>query len=153
MKIALYKGRKRLFNKLVAWWTRGPYSHVELVLDDGISISSSFMDGGVRKKRIDFDLSNWDFIELGLESDWFSDRIDKRLAYEQSIRDRIFNIKGKLYDVLGIAGFVIRRIGEDRNKMFCSEAVAYILGFDDPWRFDPNTLASALKAIKRNDRR
>lgn len=31
-KVAFYKGRHRLFDRLVQWWTRGPYSHCELLL-------------------------------------------------------------------------------------------------------------------------
>lgn len=60
MKIAFYKatrpGLQGIFNVLVRWWTRGPYSHTELVLEErhGLSLcgSSSFIDGGVRLKWI-----------------------------------------------------------------------------------------------------
>ena len=53
-----------MFNRLIAWWTKGKYSHVEIVLSDGTSYSSSFMDGGVRGKHIQFNGSNWDFINI-----------------------------------------------------------------------------------------
>ena len=132
MKIALYKGREHLFNKAVSWWTRGPYSHVELILDDGISISSSFRDGGVRYKNINYsNVDNWDFIEIGPEP--------------VELRDKINTIDSQEYDWLGLAGFVIRRIGDDRKKKFCSETVMYLLGYLDPWRFDPNTLAAVFR--------
>ena len=57
MQVAFYKGKKRLFNRLTAWWLRGLYSHCELVLGyeaDGraICVASSFLDGGVRQKGL-----------------------------------------------------------------------------------------------------
>jgi len=129
MKIALYKGKQHLFNKAVSWWTRGPYSHVELILDDGISVSSSFRDGGVRYKNINYsNVDNWDFIEIGPEPTW--------------MRDRISGILGQKYDWMGLIGFVFRRVGDDRNKKFCSETLMYLLMYLEAWRFDPNTLAA-----------
>ena len=41
---------------------------------------------------------------------------------------------------LGLLGFVWRRQAGEQRKWFCSEAVAAMLGYDDPWRFDPMTL-------------
>jgi len=135
MKAAFYKGRGRVFNRLTSWWTRGPYSHMELVLDDGISISSSFMDGGVRFKRIDYsNVANWDFIELGPEPDGIRAAIDPTLDSE--------------YDIRGLLGFVLRRIGDDRHKLFCSEACMQYLGYDETWRFCPNTAAAILRKVE-----
>ena len=140
MKIALYKGKKHLFNRAVSWWTRGPYSHVELILDDGISVSSSFMDGGVRYKHIDYtSTENWDFIDIGSEP--------------EGIRDRIYEILDQKYDWMGLIGFVFRRVGDDRKKKFCSETVMYLLGYSDSWRFDPNTLAAVFNKKEVSDGR
>ena len=131
--VAFYKGHTRVFNKLVSWWTRGPYSHTELVVD-GVWYSSSFLDGGVRAKRIEFDPEHWDLIELP-DADaasavkWFEDHA------------------GLKYDVLGLAGFVIRSLPDDRRKYFCSESVAASLGFDEAWRLDPNTFAAVLRRM------
>ena len=131
--VAFYKGQTRVFNKLVSWWTRGPYSHTELVVD-GVWYSSSFLDGGVRAKRIEFDPEHWDLIELP-DADaasavkWFEDHA------------------GQKYDVLGLAGFVVRSLPDDRWKYFCSEAVAAALGFDEAWRLDPNTFAAVLRRM------
>ena len=47
VQLALYKGRGTLFNALIRWWTRSPYSHCELVIN-GTCYSSSIRDGGVR---------------------------------------------------------------------------------------------------------
>ena len=69
MQAAFYKGRKRLFNRLTAWWLRGSYSHTELVLgyDDAgqaICASSSMMDGGVRVKHMTLNPDHWDIVPV-----------------------------------------------------------------------------------------
>ena len=92
--------------------------------------SSSFMDGGIRRKFIRPDWNHWDMIEVDADrhqvAQWFEAR------------------EGQRYDLLGLAGFVFRRFADDSKKYFCSEAVAAALGIPEPWRFDPNTLAAAL---------
>lgn len=130
VRVAFYKGRKRFFNRAVAWWTRGPYSHCELIVD-GKSYSSSFLDGGVRVKEIDYDPEHWDIIDLpwadsGKAVEWFEAHM------------------GLGYDILGLVGFVARRVEDDRNRYFCSESIAAALGFEESWRFDPNTLYPVL---------
>ena len=129
MKIAFYKGRRKgprgWFDALVRWWTRGPYSHCELVID-GLCWSSSARDGGVRGKAIVLG-ANWDVFDVpGDEA--------KALAWFQAH-------KGARYDVAGLFGFVWRREYGDGQRWFCSEACAAALGYREPWRFDPNTLA------------
>ena len=37
IKVAFYKGTGDLFNKIVRWWTKSPYSHAELILPDGVT--------------------------------------------------------------------------------------------------------------------
>lgn len=135
MRAAFYKGRKRLFNRVTAWWLRGPYSHCELILGidlqgRAICASSSFMDGGVRIKHMDLDPAHWDVIEVGgsTESAW---------AW-------LHEHHGQGYDLLGLAGFVARVLGHDKSRWVCSEAVAAMLGLPDAWRFDPCSLHAAL---------
>jgi hypothetical protein len=136
MKVAFYKGKKRLFNKLVSWWTRGPYSHCELVFSDGQSASSSYVDGGVRYKRILYNNDHWDFIELGPSFD------------EQKAREWFDDHDSAKYDFMGLVGFVFRRVGDDRAKYFCNEAVLAALGFSESWRFDPNSTYALLGGAK-----
>lgn len=132
MKIALYKGRGRIFNKLISWWTRGPYSHCELIFSDGLSASSSFLDKGVRFKNINYAAhpENWDFIEL--------DKSFDELFARQFFLDRV----GLGYDVQGILGFVFRRVSHWKKKWFCDEIVLASLGIKDSWRFNPNDVPS-----------
>lgn len=134
MQLAFYKGRHRglpgWFDAAVRWWTRGPYSHVELVLDDGTCWSSSARDGGVRTKAIDLGSGNWDLVPVVQDAAaaraWFAAHA------------------GAGYDYLGLFGFVWRRSYGAGSRWFCSEAVAAALGYRDAWRFDPNTLAVAV---------
>jgi hypothetical protein len=49
---------------------------------------------------------------------------------------------GAPYDILGLLGFVIRRVKGWRNAWFCSEVAANGLGLPAPWRYDLNLLES-----------
>lgn len=136
MYAAFYKGTRPgwqgIYSRLVRWWGRGPYSHVELVFAGDIAASASFIDGGVRLKQIQFDPDHWDFIDLpdALEDDarrWFVDRI------------------GEKYDIAGNIRFIFPPMRDGRRKWFCSEAIAAALKIPDPWRYEPNVLASTLR--------
>lgn len=142
MQVAFYKGQTRFFNKAVCWWLNGPYSHAELILEtdhNGISAcaSSSFMDGGVRLKYMRLNPANWDIFEIdgdiGAAWTWL------RLHDEM------------LYDTFGLIGTVWRRSEGDPNKMWCTESIAAMLGYDEPWRFDPMVFAVVIK--ERHERR
>lgn len=135
MQGAFYKGRKRLFNRITAWWLRGDYSHVELIMGtdaNGLAIcaSSSMMDGGVRIKHMRLDPAHWDIVPVdastGQAWSWLLDH------------------EGERYDYLGLIGFIVRAIGHDKSRWVCSEAVAAMLGIPEPWRFDPCSLHAAL---------
>lgn len=135
MKIAFYKGTRpfpqSLFTQAVRWWTGGAYSHCEIVFSDGISASSSFIDGGVRFKSIDYD-DHWDFLEL------HQNEIDVRKWFRAHEREK--------YDVLNLFGFIWRRKDGSRKKWTCSEACASALGLEEPWRYDPNSLYCILSS-------
>lgn len=136
MRAAFYKGKRRLFNRLVAWWDRGPYSHMELVYEDGQAASSSFMDSGVRFKSIQFDDSRWDFVELPGE------------LFDADFSRNWFLIHlGKKYDFAGLIRFAIGAIPERKRKFFCSEACLASLGISEPWRFTPNAAHALLTSM------
>jgi hypothetical protein len=135
VKVAFYKstrpGLKGLYNRFVRWWDCGPDSHCELVFSDGISASSSFEDGGVRFKIIEYDPAKWDFVEVPWADEararaWFVARV------------------GKAYDLMGNAHFVAPPIPDSKDKWFCSEAIAEALGLLDAWRLGPNGLKAML---------
>jgi len=135
MKVAAYKGTRAgwegLYNRFVRWWTRGQYSHMELIFSDGVAASSSFIDGGVRFKKIVFDPANWDFIDLPAE-------------LETAARAWFTVNNGKAYDILGELRFFLGPVSAGRDKWFCSAAVMDALGYGDSWRFEPNIAAKVL---------
>ena len=137
MKIAFYKatrpGLQGIFNVLVRWWTKGPYSHCELILEeypDGTVLcgSASNLDGGVRLKRMALNPERWDVLTTPLGNpetalEWFKQH------------------QGSGYDYLGLLGFMARPVTGHQRRWFCSEAVGAAIGLVEPWRFCPNTLA------------
>lgn len=142
---AFYKstrpGIAGLYNIAVRAVTKGEYSHCELIFSDpetdegGLSASASFLDGGVRFKRIEFNPDHWDFIELPAHLEpharaWFE-------AHE-----------GQGYDILGNIRFLFFPVPEQRNKFMCSEAIGSALTVIEAWRFEPNALSSALKLLE-----
>ena len=133
MHVAFYKAPGTAVDKLIRWWTRGPYSHCELVfelVDDGPSLcmSSSMRDGGVRSKRILLDAESWDIVPV-VDAD-----IDVAWAWAAEHAN-------EGYDCLGIIGLALKNKGmQDQNKWFCSEAVAAMLGLKKSWKFNPSTL-------------
>jgi hypothetical protein len=139
MKIAFYKKKQGGFNgicsSVIRWWDGGIYSHCELVFDNGLSASSSLMDGGVRFKEIDFNDASWDFVEV---PSYFS---------QDNAHLWFLANEGHGYDLLGNLGFVLRRGLEDQDKFFCSEAIAASLGFKEPWRLSPNGLYQIIASL------
>lgn len=140
-RIAFYKGTRPgiegLYSRAVRVWTRSPYSHCEFNFSNGSSASSSFLDGGVRIKDIEYNPDNWDFIELPEE-------------IETECKYFIYSNLGKPYDILGNLGFILPTLDPASNsrmkpKYFCSEILAAALGFERPELFSPGLLYYALK--------
>lgn len=138
MRAAFYKGTRPglvgLYNRLVRFWTRGKYSHVELVFSGGMSVSSSYMDGGVRIKRIEFNTKHWDFIELPQELEY-----DAAVWFSRN--------QGKAYDFWSVLRFWQGWLPQGKDKYQCAEAVMAALGYTDAWRFEPNSVASVLRRL------
>lgn len=142
MILAAYHGTRPglpgLYNRAVRIVGRGPYSHAELVFAgrDAVergepveSWSASWMDGGVRCKRIAFDPSRWHFVALP--------RADAAQA-----REWFLTHDGEPYDLAGNVRFVFPLIPDSRRGWFCSEAIAAALGWAEPWRYEPNHLVT-----------
>lgn len=134
MKFAFFKGTGTLLDKLIRFWMRGRYSHVEAVLaelgDGQYTVASSVPFVGVRIANIALPASDWDIVEAPGDVTsvraWFAARVGTR------------------YDYRGLFGFVLRRVDGEKGRYFCSEAIGTALGMSEPWRFDPNGLADAL---------
>lgn len=141
LRIAFYKGRKKLFNRLVSWWTQGLYSHCELIESfedngDANCWSSSFTDGGVRLKTIALKEENWDIETISVPQ--FV--IDDAVAWFKEHN-------GDAYDVAGLFGFVWAAAKHSSDKWFCSEAVAAALGLKEAWRISPNALRAFVDVL------
>ena len=140
MRAAFYKGTRPglqgIYSRAVRFIDRGPYSHSELVFSDGLSASASYIDGGVRFKKIDYSLhpEHWDFMTLpdalgDYARDWFERNM------------------GAPYDLLGNVRFVLPWVRDSETGWFCSEAIAAALKLKEPWRFGPNGLAAVLLSM------
>ena len=141
--LALYKGRKsirhprdlwpRLSDGLVRLFTRSPYSHCEIAVQcsDGLfaCYSSSPRDGGVRAKIMPLPAEKWDLIALPYS---IAAHAHLQFIYTQT--------QGRGYDWLGAAGIIIGT-RQRPHQWFCSEWCAYVLGYGEPHRISPNTLA------------
>jgi hypothetical protein len=140
MRIAFYKGTRPGFagnyNRIVRCWTSSPYSHCELIFSDGWAASSSYTDGGVRFKRIEFDPARWDIFELPAHM-------------EAAARAWFVQHQGEEYDLIGNVHFIAAPIIGRKDAWFCSESIAAALQLPDPWRYDPGTLASAITFIQQ----
>ena len=137
MRAAFYKatrpGWQGIYSRAVRVIDRGDFSHCELVFSDGMSASASYIDGGVRLKRIDYDPAHWDFIEL-------PDHL------EPYTRDWFERNAGAPYDLMGNVRFVLPFLPDSQHGWFCSEAMAAALRLKEPWRFGPNGLAALLRS-------
>jgi len=133
------------YNRIIAWWTNGPYCHVEIFFKDDDRLlkkfSSSPEDGCVRVKPTSFYVEGYDYIPYELTENEF-----------KILKDYINELKGGKYDWAGILGFILPT--KDRsNEWFCSETTSNylkILGFKGMWKIEPsevspNKLADILK--------
>lgn len=137
--LALYKGRKsgrspkalamRFADWVIRKATRGIYSHCEIAvaLGDGVfeCYSSSPRDGGVRCKVMRLPSDKWDLIEINKAG--------------TSVSAFFVATQSCGYDWLGVVGFPWGL--NMRDKWFCSEWCACVLGLPKPHRYTPSGLA------------
>lgn len=137
---------KAFADAVTRFFTKGEYSHCELVIErreftrgshyDNEVVydcySSSVQDKGVRCKQIDVKNGKWDLIPLA------------NLTEEQ-IKAYFNRTSGKHYDWWGAIGCVIG-VKQKRSKYFCSEwCFNAIFNSEEGWRFSPNQLATIFK--------
>lgn len=129
LSIAFYIGKSRenpnlrFWDKLICFFDGSKFSHAELVLmnyADGTSLcaSSSVRDGGIRFKRMKLTHEHWEIIPIygdrGYATRWMTRR------------------EGKKYDFLGLIRTYFNWAPDNQKRYFCSEAVAGMLGLEDP---------------------
>ena len=138
MQVAFYKAPGNLADKLIRKFTRGPYSHCELVIEK-IGYSSSAMDGGVRSKAIDFtDSTTWDVLDVS----WFPASL--ALAHFEETKGAPYSYAGLVLDQL----FNLNVTGAD-GAAFCSEWCAEAFSIPNPGVYNPNTLYELLVLLGR----
>lgn len=132
IRVAFRYKDPRFFSRAVCLLQGGDSAHCEIAWkwenDTHICVSASFLDGGVRTKSINMSKEKW--------------RIYEMQGSPELVRAWLFRNEGAPYDVLGLMGFIFRRIKGWRNAWFCSEVAAEVLGLPDPWRYDLNLLES-----------
>jgi hypothetical protein len=127
VKLALYKGKGKIGNAFIRWWTGSIYSHCEIAVGD-MCYSSSIMDKGVRSKKIDLYDGKWDLIELPLvkEEDvlsYFSDTDHHSYGWLNLITSQMFNLNR----------------GVDKSQ-FCSQWCANVMRVPNPLSYSPDSL-------------
>jgi hypothetical protein len=118
--IAFYKGKGDFVNKIVRWWTKSPYSHAELVLNDAetwLSISPFLKAQVSSRKKLQHNTDEWDFYKIDITKEQH-DTIEE--FYELT--------KGCGYDWIGmiLSQFLPCRI-KHKRRWYCSEWIAYAL--------------------------
>lgn len=138
MHLAFYKARGTVADRVIRWFTRSDYSHVEILIGcdaipsgpfSWVAFSSSGRDGGVRSTLIHFDEGAWDFIP----APWADEsRVQLAEASQSGLR----------YDWPGLflSQVLNLRRGASR-RWFCSELVAWTLGLPNPSTLSPGDLA------------
>ena len=112
IRLAFYKGKGDWVDKVIRWWTKSQYSHVEVVVGD-TWISSSPRDGGVRSMRMeDYNAEHWDIIDYpGVSA--------------ADVFDLFRRTKGDDYDFIGILFSEVLPLGiQSKSKWYCSEWAA-----------------------------
>jgi hypothetical protein len=140
-KAAFYKGTRPgwqgFYSRLVRLIDGGKYSHCEFIFSDGMSASASFLDGGVRFKKIDYTPEHWDILDLPE-------------LLEQHAKQWFIDHEGEGYDIIGTLRFlaIFKWLPDCPWKWFCSEAMGAAINLYDPSRLGPNGLYKVLRGGK-----
>ena len=147
---------KSWFSKMIAWYTRGSYSHTGFSLK-GVYYESTNKNGVWKRHEKTKGLSEYlgradKFLLVGLPLFSGEENIAHPLA-ESLNRMQVFaeSQVGKKYDHKMVSAFISRKTQESRkssNKWFCSELMFATLakgGFKlfncEPWQVSPNLVA------------
>lgn len=137
MQVAFYKAPGNWVDKLIRKFTHGPYSHCEVVIN-GEGYTSTARDGGVRRKKIDFnDAETWELVEVPWAqvvdvTTYFSITTGTRYSVPLLILDQFFN-------------FNVAKKGAS----FCSEWCATALSIPSPAVYNPNSLYDLLCFMRK----
>ncbi len=134
--LASYRGSGRVSDRVIKLVTRSNFSHCELIAPDGLAWSSSGRDGGVRVKKISWQMGHWDFVGIPwAPADTF---------------ERLERLIGCRYDFAGLVLSQLLNIRRhDPQKWFCSEFCGYGLGLSRPHELSPGALRSRVMDMNR----
>jgi hypothetical protein len=148
LKIAFYKGNSdssfisRVKDFLIRKWTKGPYSHCEIVLEENWYSADS--RNNIVRKESESNINpqdKWDYLKF-LISEESSEQLKTFFEKEE----------GKKYDWKGIIFSQILPLKKhDHDKWFCSELCVHLLSNIDfffkesPEAISPNRLYDLLK--------
>jgi hypothetical protein len=132
VKLAFKKDSDSWISKLIKWYTKSKYSHVEIIVPsrDGDFESGFWLSAnakkGVRIKPLILPLNNnsWDYIDVEVDSERYI-----------SAMERISEITEYKYATLDLFLVQILKLDkmESRKRMFCSESVCEVLrAFNEP---------------------
>lgn len=119
-----------IFNKGIRCLTKSQFSHTEVCIGHPFEgkvhcIGSSGVDGGVRAKMMQLSPDKWEVLPMP----WVS---------EEAVWAFMLEHKAAGYDLIGCGRFLLPfLLREHPAKWFCTEAVAAIAGYKEPWRFSP----------------
>lgn len=133
LRVAFRYNDDRLFSRAVTWLRGGDSAHCEISHEwrgeFHTCTSASFMDGGVRQKRIQLSPDKWRIYEIPQ-------------MRQTDVLEWFYQHHLKKYDIVGLLGFVWRRIEGSGRRFFCSEACADILRLPTPHLYDLRLLES-----------
>lgn len=129
IRVAFRYGDRRIFSRLVCFVRGGDTAHCEVSDDwtggDHSCVSSSWVDGGVRRKIINLTRDKWRVYQIpgdpSVVSAWM----------------RVHGSDG--YGVFRLLRFVLN-LRINWGGPVCSTAAADIMGISEPYLFDPRTL-------------
>jgi len=115
-----FKSENTINSKLIQWWTKSNYSHVEIIIDD-YWVSSSPDQGGAYIHRLRPLSDNWDYVTVKVNEEntpWAIQFANAQV--------------GTKYDWLGVFFSQFLHINkQDNSKWFCSELVTVLLQIMD----------------------
>jgi hypothetical protein len=122
IRVAFFKGDKHEWHhRFIRWWTKSPYSHAEIVLDDGetwVSISPFLFTRVAARVRTHVPDDEWDYISF-------------RITPEElrALKDFISETTGDGYDWTGmLLSQILPFIVKGKGKWYCSSWIAHALG-------------------------
>lgn len=111
IKIGFYKHKGDFIDKIIRKWTKGKYSHTEVILPDGSWISTSPRLGSLVKRQVEPKDNHWDYFEIKINRDKY-----------QNLKKYMEKNLGCGYDWTGIImSQILDTSIQDGSRLFCSE--------------------------------